>query len=428
MKRETMHNTPHKKFKATRACCDSFYDVTFRKSNVQTPTLCPLQENPDHHQLEPFKNACSNGDMVKVLFLLEKGNKYLLEGLCSAAEGGHDKIVELLSTMKIPNPHRGWNVLNLALQSACKGDHASTIQLLIEKGVDYWPSAVAGACEGGHLDLMKKMLQHPAFHDWSFYLQAAAVAGQLHIVKYIMDVENPINVHLVLEATCQAGRFDVAKFLLQYVNDPSRAMRQAAEGAGRHYNQKVMDFIDQMINMGASDFTACLNMACKAGNLDIIKYMLAKGAKVHDYWTLLHAGEGGHTDVIDYILELVPNVSDRYDKVLCGACWGGNLAVVHRMIEMGAHNFDDALASTIERAQVGCAKLMIEKGAKGVTSALQQSIDYFTYHRKDDFECLMRLLIKSGAKHVQNLTNSTRDDYGESSGQYEALIAAQRDQ
>jgi hypothetical protein len=425
-------NKSAKLMHSTRVVAKNFADITFNNVSLPTPELVPFHEAPQKFlQKDIFKTACKTGDIVKVLYFLDKGNKHLYDGLMSACEGGQDRIVQLLWDMDIKpkQSHPIYSVVNASLSHACRGAHLSTIDWVIERQPTYWACGVIGACEGGHLEIVKLMIsKSQGMHEWDWYIRTAAEHGHYDVVKYLLQVGKFCNVHSSIESACYAGKFDIANLILDNIdvnthfND--RALCSTAEGAGRQRNQSAMDFIQLMISKGATSFDNGLCMACKAGNMDIIKFMLEKGAKKYDM-ALRDACKGGYADVIELILDLG---ATNYNVGLYGACVGGHLSTARKMLDLGANDYNTALIGAIERAQPEMAELMINLGANQKSSWLQNTLEYFRGDLMDGFVKLIRLFIKHGAKNAATITSKIKRSYGENTEHYLAFVAAQQEE
>ena len=45
------------------------------------------------------------------------------------------------------------------LEGACRGGHIDMVKLMIEKGVKYWNCGLHIACKGGHMDIVKLLIE-----------------------------------------------------------------------------------------------------------------------------------------------------------------------------------------------------------------------------------------------------------------------------
>ena len=107
------------------------------------------------------------------------------------------------------------------------------------------------------------------------------------------------------------------------------------------------------------NYNECLKGACQGGHLDIVNYMIEKGA-YHLEYGLYDACYGGHLDLAKHV---ITKGATYLSMGLEGACKGGHLNIAKYMIEKGAKSRNLALYSACEGGQLDLAKYMIENGA-----------------------------------------------------------------
>ena len=75
---------------------------------------------------------------------------------------------------------------NIGLYGACIGGHIDIIKALIEKGATDWNSGLFHACFGGHIDIVKFLIEKGAY-DWNWGLYHACRNGHIDIVKLMIE-------------------------------------------------------------------------------------------------------------------------------------------------------------------------------------------------------------------------------------------------
>ena len=160
---------------------------------------------------------------------------------------------------------------------------------------------------------------------WQDILEAVK-SGDLDRVKDIYNSEgldfkdfNEFDLDL-LDAASKEGKLDIAKFCIE-------------EAGFDAHNTKY------------DDSRFALLEASAAGNLDIVKYLIEKGAKVnamafYGRTAILEAASGGHLPVVQYLVEehgIDVNSHDRKMKtVLMEAAQHGSMELVKFLVEHGA--------------------------------------------------------------------------------------------
>lgn len=135
-----------------------------------------------------MEGACLYGHIEVVKYLLEESGQFLDRGLKMACKGGHIEIVELLLQ------EGAYDVDGQASYEACKNGHSDIVNLLIEDEGDIFNFAegLRGACEGGHLELVKQIIKY-GYHEFDDH-----------------DIEEDC-----FTVACKNEYYDIVKFFLQ---------------------------------------------------------------------------------------------------------------------------------------------------------------------------------------------------------------------
>ncbi|XP_046577493.1 ankyrin repeat and KH domain-containing protein mask-like [Haliotis rubra] len=188
---------------------------------------------------------------------------------------------------------------------AAKSGHFDVYDLLVRKGVDLSlvdddkVDSLMLACEGGNPAIVKHLLSLKQF-----------------------DV-NKRGVHsmtAIMIAT-EKGNYDVFKLLLSEGADLSLLLR---------------------FNLN------CLMLACKGGNVQIVKHLLSmktfainRRGGWHEETSIMMAAESGHFDVYALLVsegaEVSPDIGDRGDCLML-ACYGGNVSIVKHILSLKTFN------------------------------------------------------------------------------------------
>ncbi len=107
-----------------------------------------------------LKKYCYNNDIIKIKKMI-KMMKIDLDfswnwGLSSACRGGHIDMVKVMIDL-------GAGDVNWGLYCACRTGHMDIVKLMIEKCADDLNWGLSGACRGGHIDIVRLMIEEGAY-------------------------------------------------------------------------------------------------------------------------------------------------------------------------------------------------------------------------------------------------------------------------
>lgn len=169
----------------------------------------------------------------------------------------------------------------------------------------------------------------------------AAKSGCWDLLNMTIELVDEPNWDDVFGGACMAGHLDIARFATDKgLKDPSEGMYYACE----HKYLKIVEMAtSKNLNYDAS---YVFEGACTGGDLKIAKIIVEKLKEEEEEVGLCEEGDEDYmsddfrvackanfTDVIDYLMEIgVCN----WDSGLGGACEGGHLSLMEKMIDKGA--------------------------------------------------------------------------------------------
>lgn len=111
------------------------------------------------------------------------------------------------------------------------------------------------------------------------------------------------------------------------------------------------DLVDYVMKMGKLTnprfFELGLFDAASSGKLNIVKFMVSKGAKDFDS-AIVAAGRENHIDVVQFLIE---KGARNFNETLEDAASEGNIDIVKLMVKMGATNIKESLERAEEASQ-----------------------------------------------------------------------------
>lgn len=106
--------------------------------------------------------------------------------------------------------------------------------------------------------------------------------------------------------------------------------------------------------------------ACRAGNIDIIKYLASIGVNLYHNNHVNEAAEYGHIHLIQYFIDNGIDIHHRDDEILTYACKSGSIDIVKYLVERGCDvraDKDDPLIVSSNLGYIEIVKYLVEKGA-----------------------------------------------------------------
>lgn len=186
--------------------------LSSRKCRVGPATFCP---QPSYHNPTPFVLSAQHGHKDVV--------QYFLDQYSNSIDINHAATIVSITTKKKVH-------CATALWAASTGGHLEIVKLLVEHGAEVnkptltLSTPLRGASFHGHLDVMEYLLKSGAEINTpncigQSPLCIAAMRGQLSAVKYLVEHgankhQKTINGYSVMHLAATKGRVDIVKYLL----------------------------------------------------------------------------------------------------------------------------------------------------------------------------------------------------------------------
>lgn len=174
--------------------------------------------------------------------------------------------------------------------------------------------------------------------------------------------------------------------------DPNRQLWQAASDGDLSTVQSALAKGGQVDFHGKRGFTP-LAIAAKNGHLDVVKFMLDRGANIDDRdndrhkTPLLAASFDGHLDVVKYLVDHGANVNMQAINSwtpLHDAAYRGLVDIVKYLVDHGAdlavkNNRDETPLQTAQRGQYDAVR---RRQTDATPADYKEVIDYIKTHQK----------------------------------------------
>lgn len=182
-------------------------------------------------------------------------------------------------------------------------------------------------------------------------------------------------IHCVLAVACSAGQLDVVKFILdQKVPTSYDALWHACLCPLPVSKEIVQLLLERRTSVDVNEERA-LRMSCFRGRQDLVELLLDAGANIHvrDDEALRNASKQGHLGVVQLLLDRGANVHAKENDALCLASEGGHLDVVRLLLDRGANVYAKGFSvctSNGAALRLACAhqhlaviELLLDRGA-----------------------------------------------------------------
>lgn len=151
---------------------------------------------------------------------------------------------------------------------------------------------------------------------------------------------------------CGMGQVEQVKSML----DEKRV--DLYEGLSKACGGNHVTVIRLLLDHGVEECTPGLAVACEAGHQEAAQLMLDHNADIEA--GLDYACRGGQTAMVHFLLD---KGAHHFDRGLVGACLGHHMELVHLMISKGATDFYKGLWIACQQGFMDLVELMLGKGA-----------------------------------------------------------------
>ena len=317
---------------------------------------------------QSFSKLCKYGHIESLLIFIKNNPiQYWNRGLFYACLGNHKEIINIMYC-------QGANEHKYGLFGACQGGNKNLINAMIsmisEKccdRLDYWNYCMLYASRGGHINIVKWLINNKGADDFNMGLEGAC-QGKLN-KQAITNAKKLINLMI------KNGADDLGMGLYRACNQGNKEIVNYMINKGANYyslssacyggNKEIIDIIDKK---GRETYNDGMANSCEQGNKEIVEYMIHKGANDWNYG-LRRACLGNSLEIVKIMIEKGGN---NWNESLAFACCGGCIEIVKLMINMGATDFESGLKNACLHGHLKVVKYMIFKGAKNLNKALKK--------------------------------------------------------
>lgn len=252
-------------------------------------------------------------DIIK-LFL---DNKAKLQGSRAIKIAAKNNNIEILNLLM---PEKYVDLQNDALEGAAEGGHEELIEKLINDGAGrsfrYMTRALTGAIKGRHLELVNKFGK---VSDWNEALVAAAFVGDMDLINMALR-HAADNLPAALNGAAEGGHMNLVTYFIDFINSSvqytqiGNAIKNALMYAALGGHKEIVDYLLNMTSeekglMVPVDYhynynlNSALSNAALGGHKELFDYLISKGA-TNFKSSFFNAVLSGYRELAEYIAAL----------------------------------------------------------------------------------------------------------------------------
>ena len=299
-----------------------------------------------------------------------------------------------LELLRWAREEKGCDWERLTTEEAAWLGNLDMLKYCVASGCDITEEATAEAARGGQLECLKYIHEELKIPLDSLASLGAAEMGHLHILEYLVERRHDGFQVLSCYIAAENGHLECLKYLHETAKAPwdSDAVRRAYKYNHPECLQYLRDN-DCPLPVGwwyDEDGTLfgeeTINAAAKDGDLEKVKYCLAKNCPMNGERACAYAAQGGHLKILKYLHETAKAPWDY--KTSEWAAQNGNLHILEYLVERKYDKYDSGACKwAAGNGHLNCLKFLHEVAK----APWNKYIVEFVYIA-DQPECLQYLL------------------------------------
>ncbi|XP_046329919.1 ankyrin repeat and KH domain-containing protein 1-like [Haliotis rufescens] len=331
-----------------------------------------------------------------------------------ACEGRNIPIVKYVLEQNVTDINSRRRDGSTAAMLAVLRGHGDVFNLLLSKGADLTlfddkgSTFVDQAIRGGNTEIVEYVLKQNSVdinrkHCGLTPVMLAVLNGKLDVFNFLVQkgADLPImhaDHETILHMACKGGNIEIVKYALEQNTDA-----MSSNGMDGHTPAVIAAkmgrrvIFDLLVKKGANltmkeKNNNILLMACKGGNVDIVKYVLKQNIvdinskNERELTPAMMAARWGHKEVFDLLISKgadITHVSEEDENILHLACYGGNVDIVKYVLKQNIVDIN-----SIEEEEMTSAMIATYKGQRDVFYLLVRGGADLTHQDEDNFNVL----------------------------------------
>ena len=286
--------------------------------------------------------------------------------------------------------------VNYAFSEAVK--NGKFVDLFLIQGANHFDSGLLGAIKGRNIDLVIKMTDKGA-KNFREALELALKTNQKNIIDLLLPKViflEKFDLFLYLNAAAEGGNLEMVDFMISKgAKNYNRAIRKALK-------HDQLDVVNLLLKQDKLSYRYILETAVKKRNFDLINLCLEKNARVGE--AHLHkAIKYGHLDILKMLMKYKSTNPDELATFMYIASRYGQLKIIEFFFsQMESKHIYTCVQSAVFKGHIEIVKYFIAQGYNNYDEILSGGYMHFD---------IIKLGIQGGAKNFDQISIPNKQKY-----------------
>lgn len=236
------------------------------------------------------------------------------------------------------------------------------------------------ACLVGDTDTIKHMIKIESERltsDKFLYqcVNIASEAAHIEIVRTILTHRRSLQLYYMSPSMttcgCKSGNDEVVRVIFEiygyrYVREEVyiNALKHLCKEGNLEIVKMCLSKTTKTTKPDAKFWNSCLANACRSGNMDMVNFVVDRGAKFYDRdhdKNIKKACKGGNIEIVKRIVDIRSTYLNYWNINLHHACSGGHLKIVKLFINKGANDWNGSLKCACNKGHLKIVKFLLKR-------------------------------------------------------------------
>ena len=200
--------------------------------------------------------------------------------------------------------------------------------------------AVQHACSIARLAVVDMLVSSLGATVRDGCLIPAIVNGDFGMVQFLVEHGANINEKKqepAVEIACRIGNTDIIKYLIEKGAEVNKinCLFLSASKFAHHTDSKTIELLYSIFKVSAALTNQLFFLACKGGRVEVAQFLVSKGAQIN-HMSVILAAETGSLEMVEYLCEAGADVRGMDNEAIKRASANDRFEVVRYLVEAGA--------------------------------------------------------------------------------------------